>query len=187
MQAPMAPPQHNPAVAPPPMAQAHINPPPKMPTVAPSIVPPPAQHHVPQYGAPPGMGMPQMGQAPAPAPAPAPVQKKPDASIDEVPSETRALADSLAALVGSIEARPELSSAARKALHDAKSKLPYVYGAFRDGTVEPEMLQNLTSFIQKLNASDIESAAQIRKKSTMHMSKCRDVVLLMSYIQNAMK
>ena len=187
MQAPMAPPPHNPTVAPPPMAQAHINPPPKMPTVAPSIVPPPAQHHVPQYGAPPGMGMPQMGQAPAAAPAPAPVQKKPDASIDEVPSETRALADSLAALVGSIEARPELSSAARKALHDAKSKLPYVYGAFRDGTVEPEMLQNLTSFIQKLNASDIESAAQIRKKSTMHMSKCRDVVLLMSYIQNAMK
>lgn len=178
---PMAGHNHPPAVAPPPMAQAQINQPPRMPTVA---APPPTPGYAPQFATP---GMPPMNAAPAPAPEPAPVQKRPDASIDEVPSETRGLADSLAALVGLIERRPELSSAAKKALQDAKLKLPYVYAAFRDGTVEPEMLQNLTAFIQKLNASDIESAAQIRKKSTMHMSKCRDVVLLMSYIQNAMR
>ena len=133
--------------------------------------------------APAGFAAPPAAQVQA---APAPAPKNPEATIDEVPESTQAIAQSLDSLIKAMESR-EISPQAGKALQDAKQKLPYVFAAFRDEKASPEVLEALTQFVQKVNASDMAGATQIKKKATMQLSKCRDVFLLLNYIQNAMK
>ncbi|OHT10280.1 hypothetical protein TRFO_04313 [Tritrichomonas foetus] len=176
----------------PPMAQPNINAPPPM-----TIVPPP----VPMAGGQPQPGMPQMGQAPgmpygapqqaraAPAQAPPPPPKKsPEATIDEVPDSYRPLAEQLQALVQGIESRPNMNTANKKALQDAAAKLPFVYGLLRDEAVPEALATDIIQFIQKINGGDVAGANQIRKNAIVqHMSKCRDAVLIMNYISNAIR
>jgi hypothetical protein len=102
--------------------------------------------------------------------------------------ENRALADSIVGLLGSLETREDLSSTAKKALQDANARLSHVFAAFRDHTADADLVQNLTVFIQKLLGSDGPGASTIRKQLVIsHIQKCRDVILWMNYVQNAMK
>jgi hypothetical protein len=123
-----------------------------------------------------------------PAPQPPAPPPKSEATIEDVPMENRRLADSIVGLLRSLEAREDLSPTAKKALQDAKAKLSHVFAAFRDNTADADLVQNLTVFIQKLLGSDGPGASTIRKQLvTSHIQKCRDVILWMNYVQNAMK
>jgi hypothetical protein len=124
----------------------------------------------------------------APAPAPSSPAKRNEATIDEVPSTARPLADQIAGLLQSLGDRENLAPPAKKALQDANAKLPFVFAAFRDGTADAELLQSLTVFIQKLLGSDAAAASAIKRQVVpTHTSKCRDVILWMGYVLNAMK
>jgi hypothetical protein len=87
-----------------------------------------------------------------------------------------------------LDSRDDISPAAKKVLSDAHAKLPYVFAAFRDGAADSDLVQNLTLFVQKLLGSDRAGAGNIRKiLLRSHIQKCRDIILWMSYVQNAMK
>jgi hypothetical protein len=87
-----------------------------------------------------------------------------------------------------LESREDLSLAAKKAQRDAKAKLSHVFAALRDRAADADMIQNLTLFIQKLLGNDGAGANAIRKQTiASHIQKCRDLILWMSYAQNAMK
>jgi hypothetical protein len=87
-----------------------------------------------------------------------------------------------------LEGRGDLSVSARNALQGAKGKVGFVFAAFRDGTADAELVQNLTLFVQKLQASELAGAAAVRKQCIIsHMAKCRDVVLFMNYVSNPLK
>jgi hypothetical protein len=127
-----------------------------------------------------------LGNTPAAA-APSPA-KPAEATIEDVPTEARQLADSILGLLRSLGSREDLGPAAKKALQDANAKLPFVFAAFRDKTVDADLLQGFTLFIQKLLGSDAAGANAIRKQFlATHITKSRDVVVWMSYIVNAMK
>jgi hypothetical protein len=112
------------------------------------------------------------------------------ATIDEVPAENRGLVQSIHSLIQSVESRGDLSPAARKAVQDAKAKLPLVFTALRDRTIDPEMTHNLGEFIHKLLGKDIEGAAEIKKQSLRPCgpkSSGSSIILFINYIFNAMK
>jgi hypothetical protein len=114
--------------------------------------------------------------------------KAAEATIEEVPSEMRQVAESIVGLLRSLGSREDLAPAAKKALQDANAKLPFVFAAFRDRTADADLMQGFTLFIQKLHGSDAAGANAIRKQFlATHITKCRDVVVWMSYIFNAMK
>ena len=188
---PMQPPPS--VTEPPPMAQANINAPPPI-TVVPPPVPtqmiaPNATYSTPAFSQPQPVDPRTQGQYPqAPQTPPPPAQLPPDATIDEVPDQFRQLAQDLVDLVHQIEERQDLKNPNKKAIADAAQKLPLVFGLFRDKKVSEKLSNDLAIFLQKINAGDLAEANQIRKSALVeHMANCRDVVILMNYITNALK
>jgi hypothetical protein len=171
-----APPPASPVFTQPPAAPVFAPPPAAAPKV---IAPPPVASFVPPV---------PHGNAPSPSPPPPSPAKRTEATIDEVPSPARPLADQIVDLLRSLGNREDLAPPAKKALQDANTKLPFVFAAFRDGTADAELIQSLTVFIQKLLGSDAAAANAIKRQLVpTHTTKCRDVIVWMGYILNAMK
>ena len=193
---------------PPPPSKAHIVAPPTINIVAPRAVPqqqtsvmtptinaPPAASAV--ITAPPPMQtpvyqIPSQQQVMAPGiqvmQQPEPVQQLPDeASIEDVPEETQVYIQGFIHFIEMADAREEKTPQVKKAIADAKQKLPYVNASFRDGEVPEELQAELTKFFEALDAGDIQGASTIRKAQVIKfMSKCRNVIMLMNYLQNAL-
>lgn len=189
-----------PRIEAPPMAQPNINAPPPM-----TVVPPPMPTQFQPSAAPanmqyqqPNVGqMPQQVQAQASgnislsgkssSPAPQP-ELSPEATIDEVPQQYRQLAEQLSSLLSELSSRPNLKAPNKKALADANAKLPLVFGLLRDEKVPDGLVNDMLIFIQKINGGDLSEANQIKKDAIVnHMTNCRDAVLMMNYISNALR
>ncbi|KAH0788522.1 protein transport protein SEC31 B [Histomonas meleagridis] len=186
-----------PAVIKPPIAQVMpVTQPPPQPT-SPPISPPPMAPPVinappPVHIIPPQVATPPMNPAHSPSNVATPEQKAQPvvsnkATIEEVPQQYQSLANSIVAIIDSIESKPDITPQVKKAIQDAQQKLPYVYAAFKNETVPEELIQNLSMFVQQLNSGDVAGAGNTRKNLAKFMSKSRDVVMLMIYIQNALK
>ncbi|EAX94282.1 hypothetical protein TVAG_057830 [Trichomonas vaginalis G3] len=160
------------AAAPPPAAQPTI------------ITPPPAAAaaYRPQVAVAQPMPVPQQQMQPEPV-----VRKSPEATIDEVPDDSKALANGFVHFIQLAESRPEKSGQVKKAISDSKAKLGFVFAVFRDGDVPQELKDQLGSFFEALQKGDLDEADRVRKNAVVKfMGKCRNLVLSMGYIKNAL-
>ena len=169
-----APGQSGPVLTPPPPSQAHISVPPPMPA-QPYQVP----AHVPQQVQSP-MSVPE--QVPEPV-----APRSPEATIDEVPEDTKPLVQGFLHFIDMADSRQDKTPQVKKAIQDARAKFPYVCAAFRDREVPEPLQTELANFFTKLEENDIQGAQQIRKQQVLkYMTQCKNVVLLMNYLQNAL-
>jgi len=171
------------------MNTSYLEPPP---TAIPTIIaPPPVSSTLPPKPITPfnvpGNNTPQFVST-VPAPEPVPVQKSQEGTIEEVPQQYQLLMSKLSQLMSAIEARQDLNPAAKKALIDAKQKLPHVYAAFRDESVPEELIRQLELFVEKIQSGDIGGASEIKKLVYVkYLNKSRPTALLMNYILNSIK
>jgi hypothetical protein len=127
--------------------------------------------------------------APQPRPAaPAAAAKSPEATIDDVPAANRSFAIGLRDLVVELEkSEGGLQGPAKKALQDAKAKLPFVFGALRDGKIEDPLKELVLAFAQRIESGDVSGAGDIRRQCATHIGKCKDLILFVNYIHNAVR
>ena len=119
-------------------------------------------------------------------PCPPPLQPTTDAPMTAPMSpQHRDLVQSISSLVGTLECH---SPESQKALADAKTKLPSVYESLRTNALDVTFLSAFSAFIAALRHGDLASAAQMRRSiTTSHPPGTHDLILFMSYIENAKK
>ena len=119
-------------------------------------------------------------------PLPPPSQPTADAPITPpISPQHRDLVQSISSLVGTLECH---SLESQKALADAKTKLASVYESLHTNALDVAFLSAFSAFIAALRHGDLASAAQTRKSITAsHPPGTHDLILFMSYIENAKK
>lgn len=179
--APRAP---QPAVANYPSPMMAGQPPAAPPAAQPTIIAPPPTA-APRIAVP---GQPQIAVAqPQPAPQPVVEKRSPEATIDELPDNVKNLGYGFMNFINIAEQRPDKKPQIKKYIQDAKAKLPLALGSLRDGDVPEELQAHLAEAFDAMGKGNLDEANAIRKeKMIQYMSKCRNIVLLMNYILNAL-
>lgn len=124
-------------------------------------------------------------QASRPPPPPPPPEPSPEASIDEVPSEYMSLAEGLRDLIDEIYNNGSENPEVKKAAESAETKLPFIYGYFRNGHMNPELVTLLKKYLESVQSNDTQYKA-IRKSIASYIKDYNQLCTCISYITSAL-